>query len=382
MRREQYKKMGLPENQTTVFKYLLSITRTIWHSSLILFFSAFSNNVLSDSDKSTGISEKNQYNLLIFHDNMSEVQNQFSQSLQAQLLLKMPDYNYELIDTSSKSRKKIEAHLTQPASCAVTIGAVATQKVLSVRHPVYIFSLYVPRYKLDNLYRIYQKLGIPLSGIYEEQPFTRQMFLAKALNPELNQVNILLGQADKFYLREFQKLASENQLSLNYQILKPADTPEKFLNNVTKPTDFLLILNNAQLFQNSKLTGVVLAAYYQKVNLIGNRIEHAKIGTLASIYTSPNTLAIETTGELKKICEAKINQNNKPEGKTKSNSGKNNRDKNQSDSQTKPRFANSFSVIINDQIAQNMQLGNLSSNELSKQVTRMENEQNRRHGNE
>jgi len=285
---------------------------------------------------------------LIFYQGKSEQLDKFRQALEIQLKLKMPQSTFNFVDLTNLSKRDLEEHFANTASCAMAIGPYATQKMLSVRKNINHFSVLASRNLLDKLHRVYARLGIKVSGIYEEQPFYRQIFLSKALAPGLEEIGLLLNQKDKYYLSEYQSIAEQHGLTLNYRILNASDSPEKYLADVADQENYLLLTNNSQLFMKSKLAAMVLTAYYQQVKLIGNRYQDAEVGTLASIYTPSTTLAIEASNEFKLACE-------------------------QSEL-AKPRYAESFSVIINKQIAENLNMGNINTNQLSKSVTQLENQ--------
>lgn len=285
-------------------------------------------------------------NILIFYQSDSSEVEKFRQALIPQLNTKMPDHSVSYLDLTNMTKRQLEQSLANSNNCAMGIGPAAIQKLLATRKSLNYFAVQVSRNLLDKLSRIYERLGIYVGGIYEEQPFHRQIYLSKAINPELSDIGILLNQKDKYYLPEYQWLAGQHTLNLNYRILHSSSAPERYLTDIARNDAYLLITNNSQLYMHSKLAALVLSSFHQQVKLIGNRYQDAKTGTLASIYTSPTTLAIEASSEFKALCEDKEKK--------------------------LPRYANSFSVYVNQHIANNLNMKNLTENELSTKITRME----------
>lgn len=284
--------------------------------------------------------------ILVFYQNDSTEIEKFRRALVPQLNLKMPNRKVRYIDLTDMTKRALERSLINSSNCAMGIGPAAIQKLLTTRKPLNYFAVQVSRNLLDKLNRVYERLGIHVSGIYEEQPFHRQIYLSKAINQNLTDIGILLNQKDKYYLPEYQWLTGQHSLNLNYRILHSSGAPEKYLSDIARNDAYLLITNNSQLYMRSKLAALVLSSFHQQVKLIGNRYQDAKIGTLASIYTSPTTLAIEASSEFKALCENKQKK--------------------------LPRFANSFSVYVNQHIADNLKIKNLTENELSTKITQME----------
>jgi hypothetical protein len=285
--------------------------------------------------------------ILIFFQDIGDDQAKFRLLLEKQLKLKMPGHAFRFVDLSSKEKRDLAVEFQLASHCVMAIGPDATQKMLTLRKPGIYYSLQTSRLLLDKLHRIYKPLNVEVSGIYQEQPLARQIYLAKALSPDLTSIRVLLDQKDKYYLNEYQDLARSQGLSLDYQILRAADSPEKYLGPTETESDYLLLTNNNQLYMKSKLAALVLTAYYQRIRLIGSRLEDVQTGTLASIYTPLTTLAIEASNDFKDMCQSR--------------------------QIAPPRYAKSFSVAINRQIAENLGLTNIDANQLSKQITSMDN---------
>lgn len=314
------------------------------------------SHIPTDSPQTHIPDEQEQKKILVFYQETDERASVLLKYLETQLTLRMPRFEYQLLDIQQLSQKEIEKYMLSTVTCAISIGKLATQKVLAVRSSVKVFSLYVSRVHLDKFNRVYRKLGVFVSGIYEEQPFERQIYLSKALDPEIEQVGILVNQLDKFYLTDYQRMAKDNKISLNYKILKTSDIPERNIKDVAGKNQVLLISNNEQLFMESKLVGTVLSAYYQQVKLIGNRVSDSKMGALASIYTPPSYLAIEVVNNLIAICK----NNETPS----------------------PRYSKYFSVAVNNRIADNLNLPNYDTDEITKKISQMEKGNNKGHNHE
>ncbi len=284
--------------------------------------------------------------ILVFYEgNRDSLLNTLVDSLKPQLAAKFEKHEFEFIDLFKYPNKEIESKLKNTQNCVMTLGVPATQKILAYRRPLNHFSLLLPRPLLDKFHHVYGRLGIQVSGIYHEQPIERQIYLAKSLNADIQRVNIFLEQSDKYYLPEYQKSVNQHGLMLNSKILPSTDSPEKHLTQL-KNFDYLLITNNLYLYSKSKLASLVLSSFYREIRLIGNLYEHAELGTLASIYTSPTSLSIEASNQFKNDCfQEKMNS---------------------------PRYAQGFSVAVNKQIATNLNLTQLNENELSRRVSNME----------
>ena len=249
------------------------------------------------------------------------------EALSSEVIEALPTYQFELFDISRTASTTIEQHIKNSRHCAITIGLAATQQVAAMRSTDKLFSLSLSRLQLDKLHQVYSRLGIFISGIYQEQSFDRQLYLSKALSPELDKVSILLDQSDKFYLPEYQRIANNFDIELDYRILHSADTPQNYLPVITAKNGYLLISNNQRLYMKAKLAGLVVSSFHQQVNLIGGQINDVKAGAIAGVYTPPYSLAVEAARAIKKLCHQDVNY--------------------------MPSYATDFNVIINTQLLAN-----------------------------
>lgn len=279
----------------------------------------------------------------IFHQQSFQMANDFIKLLEQEVQKTLPQYQLLAINTNKISHESIKNNLKQNADCAITIGINATKKVLAIRSKTKIYSLQVPRIELDRFHQIYKKLNVHVTGIYQEQPFEKQIQLAKAINPNLNEINILLGQSDKTYLQKYKQTAQQYNLKLNYRILQPKDSSEVFFTQLVNLKDYFLLLNNHRVFNKSKIANFVLAAYYRQINLIGNQLIDTKNGALASVYTSQENLATETAQGLKLLCH---------------NLGK-----------PKPKFANQHTISVNHVVARKLQINDLNVTKLNNEIS-------------
>ena len=297
-------------------------------------------------------------NLVIFYQGINLDQNEFLESLLFQLKSERPQYHYQLVNIAQLSKNAINAYYNQATHCAVTIGLETTQKILSLRNPVKTFALSLSRLQLDKLNQTYQRLNIEVSGIYKEQSFARQIALAQALEPELKQVGSLFGQADKYYLPEFQQTANEKGFQLNFQILQMANSGESYLTRVVDNNGYFVLLNNSQIYQKSKLANLVLAASHHQIKLIGNLFESSQLGAIASVYTPTNELLKEASKDISAYCQ------NNPTAQS---------------AKISPHYAKGFSVMVNHPMAENFGISELNIYDLTNKIATMEKDKRNQH---
>ena len=154
----------------------------------------------------------------------------------------------------------------------------------------------------------------------------------------------------RYHLNEYkQQVATLNKLTdnrdnyiMHYQLLKNQDSPVAYLNKMKPQTGFLMLLDNPQQFTQKKIELLVPASFKQGIPMIGNRKLHGSIGALASVYSSKSDLILETNKS--------INGYFKNRGFR------------------SPRYLETYSVFVNQQIAQNFNLNTLNEEQLKSTI--------------
>jgi hypothetical protein len=270
------------------------------------------------------------------------------------------------INLSTVSELKQKALLAK--QCLVTLDTTSAKKMAALRLQKQIFALNIPRLTLDKLSRIYKPLGVAISGIYQEQSFQRQLFLADAIDKNLKQIGLLLSQNDSFELNQYQNTAAQQSHQLNFRLLNSIESAHTYLatlfqtqttintseqtpiplkaETVTPQKKYLLLTNNQTLYSAKPMVELVLMASRLNIHLIGSTLQQSKNGALASVYLPQNALIEEALEDIKGICQQ---QRFRP-----------------------PHFAKQYQVTINQQIARNSNIKNINQSVLLKEMQQAE----------
>lgn len=296
--------------------------------------------------------------VIIFYQKDNKQLQQFLNILTRQLQEKEPKLTLHLVDTSEHSKYSLNSYLKQLSKsdieniAAFSIGKLATQKALAQRSKIKFIGLHLSRTNLDKFHQVYKRLGVYITGIYLEQSFQRQIYLAQSIQPKMNKTAMFFGQNDRFNLNECQQIITKNKLDFNFRILQANDTPNKHLQYICKKDSFLFISNNPLVYNAINFKSLTLKAYQSQVAMIGNRINDIQSGALASIYTSQEQMANEAINLIKLILEKKPLE--------------------------KPHYAKTFDIAINTSISNHLGYINLDTEKLLAQIHLMENQLNKK----
>ncbi len=248
------------------------------------------------------------------------------------------------------SQLEINQRINQNSSCALLIGSSITEKIVTSHAKVPLFAVNIPQSTLVKYHNIYKPLSVYISGIFGEQTQFRQAQLTKLLLPNTQSVIKFFNQSDKFFIDEQLAMTKPSNINLFFKILPANDSSDHYLKLYTKEAQALLLTNNQQLFSSNKLASLLVTATQLNIPIIGNTLQHLKLGAIASVYNEPNLLVAETLASLNSICLSKL--------------------------RPKPRFANTFKVGINPQVAKVFSMPEINAENIYHSILMMEQTRN------
>jgi ABC-type uncharacterized transport system substrate-binding protein len=254
--------------------------------------------------------EAKEASVYIAHSGVNQADRQLLTQLVDQLQKSKPvGYTIKQLNTQLSTVAQIESTISNPKSCVISIGHQALSKVLATRQQTPIFSILVSRIKLDTYINNYQRFNVPLTGIYHEQSFQRQLMLAKAIKPKLHKVGTLLGNQSRYSLSSYLNLAKRHNLMLSYYILKHHAPVQNYFERMPIEQGFLLILNDHEQFSTTDLQSLMLVSNNRKIPMIGAKSSDSIFAALASVYTNNEQLAVQAAEGASKHCTGTSIQN-------------------------------------------------------------------------
>ena len=268
----------------------------------------------------------------------------FQNELKTALSLSQPNIAIEIIDLKNRIPFEVDQFLKDNPSFAITIGEKTLFRVLASRSNVPIFSLKTSKITLDRMRKIYQPLGVDLSGIYREQPYDRQLKLAQLIAPKKNNAYLLLGIMSRYQFYDYKEISLQNNFVFNYKILENQNSTVSYFKSLSPQNGMLFLLDNPQQYDENTIKLLLPTSYHLDVPMIGNRKVHGIYGALASIYSSNRALIQSMDSILQQFLEhGKLNS---------------------------PDYLNNYSVMINQQVAQNFGLVKLNETVIQNQLSK------------
>jgi putative ABC transport system substrate-binding protein len=133
-----------------------------------------------------------------------------------------------------------------------------------------------------------------VTAIYLDQPYSRQLALAKLIAPQAKSVATALGPHSANDLNLLRSAAQGHNLELKYETLQETDNPIHKLQPLIKSADIFLSLPDKSVFNRTTAKWILYISFKQRIPLIGFSKKYVEAGALAAVYSSPSDLGRQT----------------------------------------------------------------------------------------
>ncbi|MDO6514466.1 MULTISPECIES: ABC transporter substrate-binding protein [unclassified Neptuniibacter] len=233
----------------------------------------------------------------------------------------------------------------------IALGANAGDKLFQlVPDNKNLIISFIPRQTYNSLLLKYKnhpriKKGT-VTAVYLDQPYSRQLALAKLITPDAKSIATALGPHSANDLDLLKAATNLHQLELKYETLQETDNPIHKLQPLIKSADIFLSLPDKSVFNRTTAKWILYISFKQHVPLIGFSKKYVEAGALAAVYSSPADLGKQTA----ELVNNNANKSILP----------------------KPAYPHYFHVSTNPTAAKSLHLTIPSEEELTKQLIELE----------
>lgn len=218
----------------------------------------------------------------------SETNLEFVQAFKEELIAnKNHALKVNLIDLSEVERLTV----AENSELVIALGVKALEASSKLKHTTPVLGVFIPLPTFNQLlYKSGRRLGI-FSAIVLDQPYKRQIGLARIALPEAKNLGILLGSTSSRY-EDFLRDAAE-KIGFNVEILEvdsDADLIPK-LEAIFETSDLLLAIPDPLVYNRETAQSILLTSYRHQVPVFGYSKSYVKAGALASVFSNAQHLA-------------------------------------------------------------------------------------------
>lgn len=222
------------------------------------------------------------------------------------------------------------SRLPEDTFMLLTVGVQATRRFAAdpnVRWPV--LGVMVPRVSFEALAPV-PRNPRRISAIYLDQPPQRQVELIRVLLPTARNIGVVVGPTSQRDLEALRPLAVQKALSLVTEKASRDTELYPALESVLRSSDVLLALPDPFIVNAATAQNLLLTSFRFRTPVIGYSAAYVRAGALAAAYSAPRQIGAEAAQLVRQTLRGAP--------------------------LPAPRYPRSFSIAINQALAQNLGL--------------------------
>src|SRR3990167_4144746 len=232
--------------------------------TVLLFFACPASMVYAQS-----------FNVTLLLSDSTPPYRQFSAALKKALGEKTPNIN--IIELQAEEH--LQPGLNGKADLIVAVGLKAGKLVMA-KSDVPVLGIMIPKASFGMLL---EKQALrhprqPMSAIYLDQPWDRQLNFIQAALPNHRIVGVLYSPDTPIVLPRLPQ-----EMSLNAKSVRSSETLFDALENILSSSDVLLVVPDSEIYSSNNVRNILLTSYRYKVPLIGISQAYVSAGALCAI---------------------------------------------------------------------------------------------------
>lgn len=249
----------------------------------------------------------------------------------------------KLIDLSQEERLTV----AENSELVIALGVKALEASSKLKHTTPVLGVFTPLPTFNRiLFTSGRRLGI-FSAIVLDQPYKRQIGLAKIVLPNAKNLGILLGSTSNHYEDFLREAAEKYGFNVEMEEVSSGLDLIPKLEKIFETNDVLLAIPDPLVYNRETAQSILLTSYRHQVPVFGYSRSYVKAGALASVFSNAKHLA-------KQAAEIAI----EAQGIT--------------DLLPPPQVPKYFSVIVNRQVQRSLNLQLADENDIYQQLLALE----------
>ncbi len=243
--------------------------------------------------------------------------------------------------------------VAENSELVIALGVKALAESGKLKYTTPVLGVFTPLPTFNRLlFKTGRRLG-NFSAIVLDQPYRRQIGLARIALPKAKNLGILLGTTSSRYEEFLQASAERGGFSAHLEEIQSEAGLIPKLEKIFDTSDALLAIPDPLVYNRETAQPILLTSYRHGVPVFGYSRSYVKAGALASVFSNAMHLA-QQAAEIAVASQKKANILPPPQA---------------------PKY---FSVIINRQVQRSLNLKIADQNVIYQELLKLESEQSTR----
>lgn len=181
----------------------------------------------------------------------------------------------------------------------VAVGAKAAQALAARPAPTPLLVTLLPRTAFEQLVAGRRRGDRPMSAVFLDQLFARQLNLIRLALPSAKRIGILLGADPHPHFYELNVAAMDRQLQIQALQVEKGQDIAWTLQRLLPDIDLLLALPEPTVFNAGTIQMILLSAYRQQIPMVGFSAAYTRAGAILSLHSTPQQIAHQAADMLR-----------------------------------------------------------------------------------
>lgn len=176
----------------------------------------------------------------------------------------------------------------------MTLGADALKQVLVRELRLPIIAALIPRAGYERILSDAGKKSVaPVSALYLDQPFVRQLELLRLALPGVKRVGVLWGPESISQQRSLTSAMQVQGFDPVYGIVGSDGVLFSGLKAALDGAEILLAVADPHVFNSATISNILLATYRARIPVVAFSPAYVKAGALLSLHTTPQQIGLQ-----------------------------------------------------------------------------------------
>jgi ABC-type uncharacterized transport system substrate-binding protein len=180
------------------------------------------------------------------------------------------------------------ASATHAGQLVLALGVGAATELARSETRVPVLCAFVPSQSFEQIVRSLPRKGAsPMSAIFLNQAFGRQLDLIQLALPQRTRIGVLLGGHSGAHVALLEEERRRRSLGLTQTLIAENESIFAKLQVLLEASQVLLALPDPQIYNSGSLQNILLSALRAGVPLVSFSPAYVKAGALMAIYSTP-----------------------------------------------------------------------------------------------
>ncbi|WP_151702735.1 ABC transporter substrate-binding protein [Nitrincola alkalilacustris] len=138
-----------------------------------------------------------------------------------------------------------------------------------------------------------------ITALFMDQPFSRQLILARIIQPNMTSVGSVFGPSSRVLEADFVRVSTDFGMRPVYTLMNESDNPVRVLTPIISDSDVFIAIPDSSVFNRTAAKWILYISLRNRIPLIGFSTSYVDAGAVLGIYSTPTQVGRHTADLIK-----------------------------------------------------------------------------------